>query len=222
MDGPGGVGKGTLSQLLAEKLHWHLLDSGALYRILGIIHQKAPLPLENPLELQSFISSLKIEFLPADSSNEPARIILDGKDISNEVRSQTAGEQASVLSAKPVVRQAAIDWQRQFRQKPGLIADGRDMGVVIFPDAYLKIYLIADAKIRAKRRQKQLLAKGINVKLANLVSEIKARDERDSKRECSPMKPAEDAIIIDTSDLSIEEVLQQILKRVPKQNVLGF
>lgn len=208
IDGPSGSGKGTVGQLLAQRLGWHFLDSGALYRVLGISAQKHQILLDDVSGLVGLIASMKVEFL-AKKSDLP-RVLLDGADVGDELRSETSGERASRIAVIPEIRQALMQKQHDFRQYPGLVADGRDMGTVVFPDADLKVFLTASAEERAQRRYKQLKEKGFDVNLPRLVSDIQARDARDEAREISPLKPADDANVIDATSLTIPEVVEAI------------
>lgn len=206
IDGPGGVGKGTISALLAETLDWHYLDSGALYRLTGLACVQAGISLDSVSEVAAVAENLKVKFLPQ------GEILLDEQDVATLIRNETAGRNASLVAAIPEVREALFKRQLAFRQLPGLVADGRDMGTTIFPDASVKVFLTASPEERAKRRYKQLIEKGNNVKLADLIVAIRERDERDMNRSASPLKAAEDAHIIDTSDLTIAEVFQQVMQ----------
>ena len=219
IDGPSGSGKGTIVQLVSQKLGWHLLDSGALYRLVAFGSQKNNLSLENETAIADYAANLDVEFklVDLDSDNihaqntQELQIILEGQVVGPELRTETTGNIASKVAAMPKVREALLQRQRDFRQKPGLVADGRDMGTTIFPDAKAKIFLTASAEERAQRRYKQLKDKGISGNLAALLRDINERDERDSQRSASPLKPAEDAVIIDTSDLTIDQVVEQVL-----------
>jgi CMP/dCMP kinase len=226
IDGPSGSGKGTVVQFVAQKLGWHLLDSGALYRLVAFGSQKNHLSLDDEAAIANYAANLDVEFkLVDDDSNSPnsqeLQIILEGQVVGPELRTETTGNAASKVAAMPSVREALLQRQRDFRQKPGLVADGRDMGTTIFPDARAKIFLTASAEERAQRRYKQLKDKGISGNLAALLRDIRRdideRDERDSQRSASPLKPAEDAVQIDTSDLSIEQVVEQVLAICKKQ-----
>lgn len=215
IDGPSGSGKGTIGQTVAKSLGWHFLDSGALYRVLAHLAQKQNITAENLDKLQKLAQSFEIQFVPQDGA--PPQVIYQGEDISNAIRTETAGEMASRLAPIPQIRQSLLQKQRQFRQLPGLVADGRDMGTVVFPDAAVKIYLTASPEIRAQRRYKQLKDKGFDVNLTRLLDEIRKRDCRDTGRETSPLKPADDAHILDTSDLGIDEVVQRVRELVAEQ-----
>ena len=209
IDGPSGSGKGTLARRVAMRLGWKLLDSGALYRLLalaGARHGLAPLDEAGHAALAS---SLDIRFA-SDSSGEE-QIFLENEEVSREIRTETAGEGASRVAAMPSVRSALTERQRQFAQWPGLVADGRDMGTVIFPTAPLKIFLTASAEERARRRYKQLKDKGFDVSLAALSQELAERDRRDANRAVSPLKPADDAELLDSTGMSIEQVEQAVL-----------
>ena len=210
VDGPSGTGKGTLTALLAAHLGWHLLDSGALYRVVGVGAERAGIGQDDIAALESFAETLEVSF-PVDF---PGKILLSGEDVSDVIRLESSGEKASRVAAIPEIRQALLARQLAFRQLPGLIADGRDMGTVVFPDAALKIYLEASAEVRAERRHKQLINKGVCVSLPDLLEDIQARDERDSSRSVSPLRPADDAIIIDTSGMNIDQVLTSVLDHV--------
>lgn len=209
VDGPGGVGKGTVSRILARRLGWHLLDSGALYRLVGLGALSRGIPLDDTPALARLALNLDAKF--SGNSGEDAVIMLDGADVSDALRTELAGSAASRVAALPPVRAALLDRQRQFLQPPGLVADGRDMGTVIFPDAPLKVFLQASREERAMRRYKQLMNKGMSVSLDALLKEIEERDARDSGRRVAPMRPAEDAVIIDTTHMGIEEVVDSIL-----------
>lgn len=213
IDGPSGSGKGTICQMLARDLGWHLLDSGALYRIVGLAAVKRGVGFDQEEPLTALAADLKVEFRPGESG-EPAAVILDGEDISSQVRSETSGEYASKVAVYPGVRAALTDLQRSFAKAPGLVADGRDMGSVIFPEAVVKIYLTASAEERAQRRYKQLINKGESVNLAALLEDIRQRDERDMNRAVAPLRPAEDALQLDSTGLTIEQVYQQVLDAV--------
>lgn len=205
LDGPGGVGKGTISALMAKKLGWHYLDSGALYRLTALACVANHINFEDVNAVTQTAENLQVEFLT------DGKILLDKQEVAELIRTESAGNNASVIAAIPQVRDALFKRQQAFLQMPGLVADGRDMGTTIFPDAPLKIFLTATAEERAKRRYKQLIEKGNNVKLESLRVEIQERDERDMNRSVSPLKPAQDAHIIDTSELTIDEVFQKVL-----------
>jgi CMP/dCMP kinase len=210
IDGPGGSGKGTVSRILARDLGWHFLDSGALYRLVGLAALQHGVALDDEPALSRLAERLDVYFDPNGVENAP--IFLENVDVSTELRSEASGEAASRVAALPGVRRALLDRQRAFRRPPGLVADGRDMGTVIFSDARLKIFLEASQRERAARRYKQLKEKGMNVSLGALLREIEARDARDSGRAAAPMRPAEDAVIIDTTRMGISEVVRQIMQ----------
>lgn len=211
IDGPSGSGKGTISQLLARHLHWHFLDSGALYRVLALAAKKHTIKSNNETALSVLATRLAVEFI-AKEPGMPAVIVLEGDEVTEEIRTPECGNIASEIAAVPAVRAALLERQRVFRELPGLVADGRDMGSVVFPDAQFKIFLIASAAVRAQRRYVQLQEKGINVSLAQVLAELQERDKRDIDRSVSPLLPAADAWILDTSDLGIEEVFAQVLQ----------
>ena len=208
VDGPGGSGKGTITTRLATHLGWHFLDSGALYRLTALAVKKKQVPLDDEAALGRLAANLDIRF---ETSVNGVSALLDGKDVTDRLRNEDIGVLASRIAAIPAVRAALTGRQRDFRQLPGLVADGRDMGTVIFPDAKLKIFLTASAEIRADRRYKQLKEKGESVNLTRLFREIKARDLRDQSRSIAPLRPAEDAVIIDSTEMSIDEVFGKIV-----------
>lgn len=208
LDGPGGSGKGTIGQTLAMRLSWRFLDSGALYRLVGLAGHRRGVDLADAPRVAEVARTLEVEFLAGPDGT--ARIRLDGTDVTDALRTEEAGDRASRVAAVPAVREALLEKQRSFRRPPGLVADGRDMGTTVFPDALLKIFLTASPEVRAERRYKQLKEKGFNVNLARLLEEIRERDARDASRSASPLKPAADAYILDTSDLSISEVVEHI------------
>ncbi len=212
IDGTSGCGKGTLAHLLADKLQWHYLDSGALYRIAAWATLQANKQPENSAEYGNFIRQLAITFKFCD--NEAGFLAYcDNTDISRVIRTEQVSQMASKVSALPVVREALIQQQYDFRQMPGLVTDGRDMGTVVFPDAVVKLYLTANLKERANRRYSQLKSKGEDVQLSEIQSELEKRDARDMSRTNSPLKPAEDALVIDTSNLTIEQVFDLAIQR---------
>ncbi len=210
IDGPGGSGKGTISALVAQKLGWHLLDSGALYRLVALGAQKQGIDLADEGALADYARGLDVKFELVPGTTE-VTTFLAGEDVGRQIRTEEAGKAASRVAAVPAVREALHQRQLDFRQPPGLVADGRDMGTTIFPDAQAKIFLTASVEERAQRRYKQLKEKGISVNLADLQKEIAERDARDSQRRVSPLRPAEDAVLLDTSEMDIETVLNEVL-----------
>lgn len=210
LDGPSGSGKGTISRRVAQMLGWHFLDSGALYRLVALAAQCRSIALEDETTLAALARSMDIRF--AVAGEDEAQIFLDNEEVSHALRSQECGNDASRIATFPAVRAALLERQQAFRRMPGLVADGRDMGSVVFPDALLKIFLTADLAARAQRRYKQLKEKGMDVIIPGLVDEIGERDARDSARAVAPLKPAAGAVVVDSSHLSIEEVVQKVLR----------
>lgn len=212
LDGPSGVGKGTICLAVAKRLGWHILDSGSLYRITALqvsrLFPDNEVNSINTKQLVEIASNLSICYR---CENDELSVFLADENITQLIRGEEIGAKASQVAAIPEVRKALLNRQRAFLQPPGLIADGRDMGTVVFPDAVLKIYLTASPEERAKRRYKQLKDKGIGVNLAALVEELRLRDERDMNRQAAPLKPATDAIIIDTTTLDIEQVTNEVM-----------
>jgi cytidylate kinase len=210
IDGPSGSGKGTISALVAEHLGWRLLDSGALYRAVGYAAGMEGLDLSDVDAVTRCAQGTRIQFRAA-SDGGLTRVIVNGHDATDELRTETAGAAASAIASMPSVREALVALQLGFRKAPGLVADGRDMGTVIFPDAGFKVFLTASAAERAKRRYKQLKEKGLSVTLGGLQREIEARDSRDASRAVAPLKPAEDALLVDTTGMGIEDVVAKVL-----------
>lgn len=209
VDGPSGAGKGTLSHLLADTLHWHFLDSGALYRVTGQACVMEGVSWEDAAAVTEVARHLQVEFFT--DGNGEVRVLYKGTDVSREIRTEEGGRGASTVAAIPAVREALLQRQREFLRPPGLVADGRDMGTVVFPDAPLKIFLTASSEERAQRRYRQLLEKGENVSLPRLLEDIEERDARDSSRSVSPLVPAEDAIVIDSSHMPIADVFAAVM-----------
>lgn len=215
IDGPSGVGKGTISQLLSQKLDWHLLDSGAIYRVLALaaIHHNVELSNEHAITLLA--AHLDVQFLTDEVNNANlTRVILEGEDVTNSIRTQDCSNVASKIAALPSVREALLRRQRAFKAFPGLIADGRDMGTVVFTEAQVKLFLTASAEERARRRYNQLQGTGFNASIGQILADIKERDERDTNRAIAPLKPANDALVIDTSDKTIEQVFNICLSSI--------
>lgn len=210
IDGPSGSGKGTLSYLLAKKLGFHLLDSGALYRLVALAVEKQRVDINDQEQVAKIAAELDVRF----EGEESMCAYLAGEDVTAAIRNEKISMNASVVAAYPLVREALLTRQRAFCQAPGLIADGRDMGTTVFPHADIKIFLTASAQARAQRRYQQLLAKGEQVDLSLLIKDIQERDERDSKRAVSPLKPAPDAIVLDSTQMSIDQVLETMLNTV--------
>lgn len=210
VDGPSGSGKGTVCRLLADKLGWDVLDSGAIYRVLSLAALHHQIALDNEEGLVPLAANLDVQFL-VDSQTNAGKVILEGEDVTTTIRNEEVGAAASKVAALPRVREALLRRQRAFRTENGLIADGRDMGTVVFQDAPLKIYLTASAQERARRRFVELNTRGLDVTLSGLLQDIQARDERDMNRAVAPLVPAEDAIEIDTSDLNVQQVFDKVI-----------
>ncbi len=204
IDGPSASGKGTIAQLVAHKLGFHYLDSGALYRLVALKTVQSRTKIEDKASLANIAMSLNVTFANED-------IFLDGKTVTDDIRTEECGILASQLAAYPQIRAALTERQREFCQPPGLVTDGRDMGSVIFPDAILKIFLTASAEARAQRRYKQLMEKGINANIANLLQDIQKRDERDSNRSIAPLQQGADAKLLDTTSLTIAQAQEKVL-----------
>ncbi|MEX2489448.1 MAG: (d)CMP kinase [Pseudomonadales bacterium] len=217
IDGPVGSGKGVISHRLARHLGFHILDSGSLYRLIGLAARKQGISLDDEKALEGLARQLDVRFAPTDDPEDPLKVLLNQEDVSREIRTDQAGVDASQVAPMASVRDAIRDLQRSFIKPPGLIADGRDMGTIVFPDALLKIYLTASAEARARRRHKQLIDKEIGVSLHDLFQSIQARDDRDMNREVAPLRPAEDATVIDSTDMTIDEVFEQVLNAVTEK-----
>ncbi|MDH4047682.1 MAG: (d)CMP kinase [Gammaproteobacteria bacterium] len=216
IDGPSGSGKGTIARRLAEALGWHLLDSGALYRLVGLAAERQGKTGAPEADIAAIAAGMEIRFLTDEQGEE--QILLDGEDVTTEVRTEECGRLASRVALLGLVRQALQSVQQSFRKPPGLVADGRDMGTQVFPDADLKVFLTASAGERAKRRYKQLKDKGIGVSLAALSRDIEDRDRRDSERSLAPLRPADDARVLDSSKLTIDEVTRTVLEWVREKH----
>ncbi len=210
VDGPSGSGKGTVCRLLAEKLGWDVLDSGAIYRVLSLAALHHQIALDNEEALVPLAANLDVQFL-VDSQTNAGKVILEGEDVTTTIRNEEVGSAASKVAALPRVREALLRRQRAFRTENGLIADGRDMGTVVFQDAPLKIYLTASAQERARRRFVELNTRGLDVTLSGLLQDIQDRDERDMNRAVAPLVPAEDAIELDTSELNAQQVFDKVV-----------
>jgi cytidylate kinase len=217
IDGPSGSGKGTIAQALARKLGWHLLDSGAMYRVLALYALDNGCDLDDEEALAKAALSLPVLF--SDCGSEQVCVMLEGRDVSDAIRAHEISEAASRVAVYAPVRKALLDRQRAFATAPGLIADGRDMGTIVFPDAPLKVFLTASAEVRAERRYKQLKDKGEDVSLRELLHDIRVRDERDSNREVAPLVAAEDAVTLDSSELGIDAVLAVVLAEIDKRGL---
>jgi cytidylate kinase len=215
VDGASGTGKGVVTQLVARQLGWRLLDSGALYRVLALAAEKHGVALNNEPAVTVLAEHLDVQFIATDFGIPPL-ILLEGQDVTDTIRTEKVGNEASKIGALPAVRTALLSRQRAFREMPGLATDGRDMGTVVFPDADVKIFLSASPEERARRRYNQLKEKGINVNLFDLVEELRERDQRDRERAVAPLRPADDAICIDTDKLTIEQVVDRVMSEVRK------
>lgn len=213
LDGPSGAGKGTVAGLLAEALEWQFLDSGALYRLLALAACNSAQAVDDEAALVALAGDLKVRF-EAVPGVEPVRVWLNGEEVSDAIRTESCAADASRIAALAGVRRSLLERQRAFRIPPGLVADGRDMGTVVFPDAGIKFFLTASAEERAHRRYKQLKEKGINVNLRNLLEEIARRDQRDQVREVAPLRPAKDAIVVDTTGRPVASVFQFVVEAV--------
>lgn len=209
IDGPSGAGKGTVARLVAEHLGWQLLDSGAIYRVLAVATQHHGLSVDDEEPLIPIAAHLDVQF--TISKDGDSQVILEGENVSKSIRTEEIGAVASKIAAFPRVREALLRRQRAFKVLPGLVADGRDMGTVVFKDAAVKVFLTASAEERAERRFNQLKGKGFDVNIGRLLDDIRQRDERDQNREVAPLVPAEEALVIDSTELSIEQVVNKVL-----------
>ena len=207
IDGPSGSGKGTIAERIANRLGWHCLDSGALYRLVGLSVHRAGIGFDNASKIANIARSMNVEFVSG-------KVMMDGEDVSLAIRTEQAGNNASKVAAIPEVRTALLQWQRDYCREPGLVADGRDMGTVVFPGAAVKIFLDASAEERAKRRYNQLKEKGLDANLSDLIAEIRERDDRDRNRSVAPLKAPEGSLEVDSTALSIDEVLEKVLEAV--------
>ncbi|MCY4286057.1 MAG: (d)CMP kinase [Thiotrichales bacterium] len=221
IDGPVGTGKGTVSHRVASILGFSLLDSGALYRVLALAARTRGVSPDAGPALARLAESLDIEFAPGDAV-QPVRVRLGGVDITDDIRTEQCGNDASRVSAHCEVRDALLARQHGFRRPPGLVADGRDMGSVVFPDACVKVFLVATARVRAERRHKQLMAKGIDVSVNRLYREMVERDRRDRERMVAPLKPAADAVVVDTTELDIDTVVARVLEIARTKMVAAY
>lgn len=221
VDGPSGSGKGTICQRIAAVLGFHYLDSGALYRLLALAARRHKVPLEDVEDLSVLAEHMDISFRMNADGDHP-EVILEGEDVTAQIRTEEVGAGASKVAAIPAVRTALLSRQRAFATAPGLVADGRDMGTVVFPDARVKIFLTASAEERARRRYNQLIGKGESVSLPGLIEQVRARDERDTRREVSPLIPAEGAEVVDTTGVDIEQVVETVLKIVRNAGISTY
>ncbi|VEF38279.1 cytidylate kinase [Stenotrophomonas maltophilia] len=212
IDGPSGAGKGTISRIIARRMGWHYLDSGALYRAVGVAASWADIDTSDASALVRCTFDTHVQFV---EHGDAMRVMVNGTDATDELRLETTGALASAIAAIPEVRAALKERQRAFRELPGLVADGRDMGTVIFPDASYKVFLTASAEERAERRHKQLKDKGVSVNFDDLLREIMARDARDAQRTVAPLKPADDAVLIDTTGIGIDDVVARVMDLLP-------
>ncbi|MCD6038677.1 MAG: cmk [Gammaproteobacteria bacterium] len=218
IDGASGTGKGVVTHSIAKKLGWNLLDSGVLYRVLALAAQYQHIPLDDETALAALATQLDVQFVAAEAE-EPPLILLEKQEVTDIIRTEKIGNAASKVGALPAVRTSLLSRQRAFRTPPGLVTDGRDMGTVIFPDAIVKIFLTASPEERALRRYNQLKAKGVHVNLSDLVGELRERDQRDRDRSVAPLKPARDAILIDTDHLTIEQVVARVIIEINKKGI---
>ena len=217
IDGPSGSGKGTLCKLLADRLGYHLLDSGALYRLVALAAEHHGVSAENELAVADIAACLDVQF---KAQGDGVRVVLEGEDVSAAIRTEVCGMNASKVASLTLVRKALQERQRAFAELPGLVADGRDMGTVIFPEAPVKVFLTASAQERADRRYKQLKSKGLSASLSDILMNIQQRDELDENRAIAPLKPAEDALVIDCTHMSILDVEQKILTFIHSKGIL--
>ena len=220
IDGPSGSGKGTIAGILAKIMGWHLLDSGALYRLLAFVARNYGVDLANEESLTLLAARLDVQFI-GSTEGHPQLILLEGNDVTDDLRNEQVGSWASQVASWPAVRDSLLQRQKAFQEWPGLVADGRDMGTVVFPEAPLKIFLTASVEERARRRHLQLKGKVDVVSMDNQICEIRARDERDTQRAVAPLKSADDAIQLDSTDLSIEQVLERILSEIAIRDIAG-
>lgn len=210
IDGPSGVGKGTVANIVAADLKWHILDSGAIYRAFALAASKRDIQIDNTGQLLELASNLDLRFSP-DSANNVLGVFLDNQEVSSELRTEETAELASKFAMIGPLRESLLKRQQDFRKLPGLVADGRDMGTVVFKDAPYKVFLTANVEERAKRRLKQLHLRGITGNISHTLEDVRKRDERDASRKHSPLRPSKDALIIDTSDLTVDEVVTKVM-----------